>query len=77
MGLDQKVTVCPGYSTGLPEVGEVALAHAHWKHGELAGYCAPAAPSEQLLDLVVEREAAIGAVTMWALTPKKDGGGGA
>lgn len=33
LGADTKPTVCPGYSTSLPEVIEVARARLHWSKG--------------------------------------------
>jgi len=32
-------TVCPGYTTTLPETIDIARAWVHWRVGELASYC--------------------------------------
>ena len=69
-------TVCPRYTTQLPEVREALIARAHWSTGNLAVACAPDLPSEDLLHAIVILEGGFSEVQRWAMTPAKDGGGG-
>lgn len=65
------LTVCPGYSTSLPEVIEVAKAHAHWSKGALRVDDVESPMANALLIL----EGANNILTRWLSTPKdKDGG---
>ncbi len=74
IGFDGNVTVCPGYSTHLHDVREVAHARQHWLKGELRDFCG-GDPSEQMLEAVVDLEFAYGASDNYWTTPMKDGGG--
>lgn len=67
-------TVCPGYSTNLPEVAEVNRAHFHWSKGAL-GLLHPA-PTDALLRGVEVLDIANGNVRAWLMTPRSKGGGG-
>ncbi len=42
-------TVCPGYSTNLPETQEIARAHMHWGKGALSQFLQGRPPSESML----------------------------
>jgi hypothetical protein len=66
-------TVCPGYSTALPEVIEAVRAHRHWSKGNY-----PVAEREPGDPMVVSLELFDGAINefqLWAMTPEADGGG--
>lgn len=43
-------TVCPGYSTSLPAVGDVIGAYCHWENGTLTEYLDGDAPTRAALD---------------------------
>jgi len=62
-------SVCPGYSTSLPEVLESALARVHWSKGHSVG------DSEDLLNAIVIMDGAFSELQTWLMTPTKDGGG--
>lgn len=66
--------VCGGYTANLPEVIEVAIARAHWKHGALALACET--PTEQLMHAILILDAEYSSLEGWLMTPSKDGGGG-
>lgn len=66
-------TVCPGYTTKLPQVIEIARAHRHWKNGQL-GMFAPDV-SEALLFGIEIIDSEINAAQSFEMTPEKDGGG--
>jgi len=66
-------TVCPGYSTSLPEVAEANRAHFHWSKGNLVALHRE--PSDAILRCVEILEGSRGAVTSWAMTPQSKGGG--
>jgi hypothetical protein len=66
--------ICAGYTTSLPEVVEASLAHAHWRHGQLAVFCG-GAPTEDLMQAVLILEGAYNAVDLWRVTPANEGGG--
>jgi hypothetical protein len=72
---DPIATVCPGYTTKLPAVIDVAIARLHWQNGELAGY-ARGEPSEQLMSSIAAYDASSNEMQRWLLTPKSEGGGG-
>jgi len=69
-----KPTVCPGYSTTLPEVIEIARARAHWDKGELRSFT-EGAPSAGLLLGIEILDGALNAVTSWSHTDVAKGGG--
>lgn len=53
-------TVCPGYSTNLPEVQEIARAHTHWSKGALMAWLRGQRASEALLIGIEIIEAEVG-----------------
>lgn len=70
-------TVCPGYTTRLPEVQETALLRLHWENGVLRDACGGETPTEETLSLIVVLQGAYNALQRWVMTPASDGGGGA
>ncbi len=66
-------TVCPGYSTSLPEVIEVARAHRHWSKGnyQVAGR----EPNDPLVISIEILDGATNEFQAWSMTSTKDGGG--
>lgn len=72
--LVQLPTVCPGYSTNLPEVLEVVRAHRHWQKASLRDFCG-GEPNEALLIGIEVLESEINATQNFEMTPEKDGGG--
>lgn len=70
----ERPTICPGYTTNLPEVHEVLAARMHWKNGQLEAYCG-GPPTEELLAAIVELEVAVGQNDHYWATPAKEGGG--
>jgi hypothetical protein len=71
------LTVCAGYTANLPDVIEVAVTRAHWKHGEIVAACDGEMPGEDLRNAVLVLDGEYSAVEGWMMTPSKDGGGGA
>jgi len=71
-----KPTVCPGYTTQLPEVIEGARARLYWSKGELSAFCDGAPPTDALRYAIEIAESAIADVIEWRATPKDRGGGG-
>jgi hypothetical protein len=69
-----EATLCPGYTTSLPVVREVASARLHWSKGALQGWCG-GDPHEGLLIGIEVLEQSANAVASWAMTPKDKGGG--
>ena len=64
-------TVCPGYTTSLPEVVEIGRARYHWDHGELRDFCA-GQPSEHVIIGIEILDSHIGAMQRWAMkNPRK------
>jgi hypothetical protein len=68
-------TVCPGYTTKLPEVREAVQAHAHWNKGAIVSYCGGEHPSEELLQAVVILDGERSALEGWRMTSVEEGGG--
>lgn len=66
-------TICPGYTTSLPEVIEAAITRAHWLKGNVD---ATDDQREDLLNAILVLDAAYNGVQHWMMTPSKDGGGG-
>jgi hypothetical protein len=58
-------TVCPGYSTSLPETIEIARAH-YWKR-DLRSFTDGEQPTEALVMGVEIYEGAIGETTQWCI----------
>jgi hypothetical protein len=69
-----KPTVCPGYSTHLPEVIEAARAWFHWNKGALNSF-ARGVPSAALIDCIEYLDAAVEECKTWCMTPTSKGGG--
>lgn len=68
-------TVCAGFTTRLPEVLEVARAHTHWSKGSLHALIGKDEPNEILVAGIEILNVELSHVELYALTPKKDGGG--
>lgn len=76
-GIDYKgsdPTMCPGYTTSLPEVREVANAHGWRELGELRSFCG-GKPTEQLVEGVGILAREVVRYQNWASTPTSEGGG--
>jgi hypothetical protein len=67
---------CAGYTTKLPEVGEVEVMRVHWSKGAMSVALCGEAPNEDLLNAILICEGAHNEVQNWTMTPAKDGGGG-
>jgi hypothetical protein len=67
--------ICAGYTTRLPEVLEVARAHANWSKGSLQAFCGAEPPTETLVALVEIFDMELSQLKRWLTTPRKDGGG--
>ena len=67
-------TVCPGYTTALPEVREVARAYSWREIGELRSFTG-GQPSEKLVEALDVFGREVARYERWAMTPAKDGGG--
>jgi hypothetical protein len=68
-----KTTVCPGYSTSLPEVIEVARAHRHWSKGNYQ--VADREPADPFVSSLEIFDASVNAFQAWLATPSDKGGG--
>lgn len=66
-------TLCPGYTTNLPEIVEVARGRLHWSKGSLPVYCVP---NELIVEGIEILEGSTNEMQEWALRPKAKGGGG-
>lgn len=66
-----KTTVCPGYSTSLPEVIETVRTHRHWSKGnhQLDDLNAPLTITVEIFD------SAVAEYQSWSMTSVSDGGG--
>ena len=60
-------SVCPAYSTGLPQVGEVLVLYPHWEKGAVGAYLDGADPSRVVLDGLRYLDIAIGEHSAWKL----------
>jgi hypothetical protein len=69
-------TVCPGYTTSLPETIECARAWMHWSKSQLETFCG-GPPTDQIWQGVELAAQSYGECQVWMVTPKKEGGGGA
>lgn len=73
-GTSLEPTVCPGFTTSLPEVIEVARARLHWSKGAIMAFCR-GQPRGALLLGIEALEGEIGQCQQWALdNPIKKGG---
>jgi hypothetical protein len=71
-GVPCKVTVCPGYSTRLPEVIEVSRAYLHWDKGTMRERFAGAEPTPALLDGLELLQGSVRALESYLATPEKE-----
>jgi hypothetical protein len=62
-------SVCPGYSTSLPEVIEAARLHRHWEKGTLRDRI-DCDPTPLLLDLIETYDNGLSAAKAYAMTPE-------
>ena len=67
-------SVCPGYSTSLPETIEIARGRLHWTKGELGQFCAGQATEAMIIGIEIA-EAASNEFQIWRTTPASKGGG--
>lgn len=67
-----KLSVCPGYSTKLPEVIEAAAAYQHWEKGTLDHRFRGYELTERLMDALEILGANVGAVQSWALRKRSE-----
>jgi hypothetical protein len=69
----EPTTVCPGYTTKLPEVIEIARARLHWSKGNLPLFAEdplhPVAIGVEIL------ESSSNECQSWMITPQSKGGG--
>lgn len=67
-------TVCPNYTTNLPEVIEAARAWFHWEKGQLEHFTGTSArnTTDRLLENIEQMATAVSEITQAAQT-KKDG----
>lgn len=68
-------TVCPGFTTTLPETVEAARAWRWWSKGQLADFVDGAQVSEELKLAIEIFDGAIGNFERWRMTPTSKGGG--
>lgn len=74
LGSDIKPTTCPGFTTRLPEVIEIARARLHWSKGELTSFCSGQARGALLAGIEI-LEGATNETQMWCVeNPVKKGG---
>lgn len=74
LGCNVEPTVCPGYSTNLPETIEIARARLHWSKGSLRDFCGER-PDESLLMGIEILEGASNECQAWCMeNPVKKGG---
>ena len=68
-----KPTVCPGYSTGLPETIEIARGRFHWNKGSLTDFCGDKPTDAMLLGVEIV-EGAINECQSWCMDNREKGG---
>jgi hypothetical protein len=71
-----RATVCPGYTTKLPEVIEAARARFHWEKGALGMFCEGELPTELLMRSIEILASASNDCSDYYMTPANKGGGG-
>lgn len=64
---DGAPTVCPGYTTRLPEVIEASRARLHWSKGSLREYLGDSSPTELLMDAIVTLEVEANDAERWSI----------
>jgi hypothetical protein len=67
-------SVCPGFSTRLPEVVEISRLRAHWHNGALRDAC-EGPPTRLVLGGLELLESECNARDSWKMTPVSKGGG--
>lgn len=67
------VDICPGYTTSLPVVNEVARAHRHWSKGSLGAFAKE--PTEALLMGIEVFDSEVNNCQSYEMTPESEGGG--
>lgn len=68
-------TICPGYTTSLPETIECARAWKWWSKGQLAAFV-DSAPVTDAVKLGIEIcETSMASFDRWRMTPANKGGG--
>lgn len=70
-------TLCPGYTTKLPDVVEVTRLCRHAKMGSLSAFLGKHEATEPALVGMEVFDGACHEVQAWAMKPKAEGGGGA
>jgi hypothetical protein len=71
LGCKAEVTMCPGYSTGLPEVIEASRGRLHWSKGNLREFTA-GQPTESLMIAIEIIEGASNEMQSWCIkNPEK------
>lgn len=69
----ERPTVCPGYTSRLPEVIEITRLRCHWKVGQLAIACHDGPPTPHTLDAILALDWEIAAVESHALEKAREG----
>lgn len=72
---DDEPTVCPGYSTSLPETIEIARGWLHWTKGALREYTGGQPTVAMVAGIEVLSGASSDCERYW-MTPRSKGGGG-
>lgn len=67
-----KQTVCPGYTTSLPETIEIARGRLHWSKGSLTEFCG-SKPTEAMMLGVEIVEGAINECQSWCMNNREKG----
>ena len=65
-----KPTVCPGYSTSLPETIEIARARLHWSKGSLREFCGGQSTDALMLGIEI-CEGAINECQSWSMANRE------
>lgn len=66
-------TICPGYSTSLPETIEIARGRLHWSKGALTEFCG-GKPSDAMLMGIEICEGASNECQSWCMSNREKGG---
>lgn len=72
---DKQPTVCPGYTTSLPETIEAARARLHWEKGGPAAIGVTDWEADPLTQGIEILSSQMGEFQMWIATPSSKGGG--
>ena len=68
-------SVCPGYTTQLPQVWEAIRGLKHWSKGSLREFCG-GQPTDAMLMAIEIVDAEVNAQQSWSMAPAAEGGGG-